>query len=509
MGSGEREFEDGLSREDLVDRELYDRAPVALCTIDLAGRIGDANLAFCSLFGRHAQMLLGMPFHQLFESPDRSVIRQHLRLCQIHRASSSLVTRVPGLLSAAPRTVLLQSAPALGPEGLIGCSTSVVDLSEVESTEARLRFLVDAAATLASSFDYTATIAQVVARCAPMLADEASLQLEGDPLAAGSIQARVLAAGQAVFDETRALMVVPIRSRDHVLGVLTLAMRGSRRSFSAGDLAFAQALASQMAVAIENARRFDAADQSARAREQLLEFVSHDLNNPLNTILLSAATLARTTEGARSEKQERAFATLVRSTRRMQRLVADLLDVTGFDTGALSSKLEVHDVNRLVDDVASEMYSLAAERGIELSLEPAPDLQVCCDHARTVQILCNLISNSIKFTPRGGRIIVTARADGSEVRFSVRDTGPGIEASVLPQIFERHVRGHEAATQGHGLGLFIAKTLVEAQGGSIGVDTQAGAGSEFYFRLPLAAGGDAHRDHVPPLRILAPDRRLP
>src|SRR5262249_13706133 len=139
------------------------------------------------------------------------------------------------------------------------------------------------------------------------------------------------------------------------------------------------------------------------------------------------------------------------------------------------------------DEISELFASLAAAKRITLEIAPPPvPIAVTCDRERLVQVLANLVDNAIKFTPEDGRITVTVRAQHGTQLFAVRDTGSGIPASILPHVFERFRQARETARQGRGLGLYIAKGLVEAMHGAIWVDSEEGVGSTFSLTLPLA-----------------------
>ena len=149
---------------------------------------------------------------------------------------------------------------------------------------------------------------------------------------------------------------------------------------------------------------------------------------------------------------------------------------------------------KLFEEMASTLAPLAAEKRIALRFDAPPDGVIMrCDRDRVIQVLSNLIGNSIKFTPDGGSVVVAASRTGAQALVTVSDSGPGIPASVRPHIFERFWQADETARKGRGLGLYIAKGLVEAQGGAIWVDSKADAGTTFSFTLPLTPTADSPR----------------
>ena len=227
------------------------------------------------------------------------------------------------------------------------------------------------------------------------------------------------------------------------------------------------------------------AEAAVATREELLAIVSHDLRNPLGSIVFSAALLQRTTiDGEEGERVHKSAQTILRSADRMTRLIADLLDFAQIQAGKLAVEQMPQDVEGLIRDCVEMLRPLAATK--DLKGMASAGLQVRGDRERVLQILSNLVGNAIKFTPEGGSIFIEAQDTGHEVRFSVRDTGQGISEEELPRIFDRFWQAQRKNRAGIGLGLSIAKGLVEAQGGRLDVESKLGAGTTFFFTLPLA-----------------------
>lgn len=237
---------------------------------------------------------------------------------------------------------------------------------------------------------------------------------------------------------------------------------------------------------------------AARLREEILAVVSHDLKNPLGAILMSADHLARKITEPRARKQ---VDTIRRSAARMDRLMADLLDVASLQVGRLPVDPEEIDVRLLVDEAIESHQPLAHDGSLTLLRDPpgsgsdgstAPPLpHALADRSRTLQVLSNLLGNAIKFCSPGDTIVVRTLASRDKLHFSVADTGPGIPADDIPHIFEPYWSARNPAKQGTGLGLFISKGIVEAQGGRIWVESSVGAGTTFHFTLPIALPREA------------------
>jgi signal transduction histidine kinase len=229
------------------------------------------------------------------------------------------------------------------------------------------------------------------------------------------------------------------------------------------------------------------AEAAVATRDELLAIVSHDLRNPLSVIVTGAAVLQRTTvEGTDGERVQRSARAILRSADRMNRLIADLLDLARIQAGQLAVEQKTQDAEGMVREGVEMLRPLAAEMDLKLDGIASPGLQVRCDRGRVLQILSNLVGNALKFTPKGGSISIEAHGAGHEARFFVRDTGQGISEEELPRIFDRFWQAQRKNRTGIGLGLTIAKGLVEAHGGHLWVESEIGAGTTFFFTLPIA-----------------------
>jgi signal transduction histidine kinase len=210
-----------------------------------------------------------------------------------------------------------------------------------------------------------------------------------------------------------------------------------------------------------------------------MEIVAHDLRNPLGAIGMSAeALLCKPAEDEDRRHVER----ILRATSRMNRLIGDLVDVSGIEHETLAMTRTREPVESIIRETAEAFAPRAEQRHITLEVQSPPaDLAIAADRARIVQLLGNLLGNALKFTPEGGRVAVRVSEQNQLVRFEVADTGPGIPPADVPHIFEQYWKGDG---EGTGLGLFIARSIVEAHGGDLGVRTAPGAGATFFFTLP-------------------------
>ncbi len=230
------------------------------------------------------------------------------------------------------------------------------------------------------------------------------------------------------------------------------------------------------------------ADEAVAHRDDFLGMVSHDLRNLLSGILYSAELLARQTDGSAAEPRVVANVERIRRySARMNRLIGDLVDVTSIDAGKLSVTPRPGDPAPAIAE-AIELFRAAAEaRRIALVSRVRPGtLRTQFDPDRLLQVLANLISNSIKFTPEGGRVEITAEASGEQVHFVVTDSGPGIPAHLLERVFERFWQVGADDSRGMGLGLYISRCIIVAHGGRIWAESELGKYSAIHFTLPAA-----------------------
>jgi signal transduction histidine kinase/DNA-binding NarL/FixJ family response regulator len=289
----------------------------------------------------------------------------------------------------------------------------------------------------------------------------------------------------------RGLLAAPLVGQDgKALGSLQLTDR-LQGDFDAGDEAMLVQLAQTASVALENARLYRAAQEAAATRDDVLAIVSHDLRNPLNVVGMSAALLRTTLDESPTPSAPRCAPLVQRIERnvtRMNRLIDDLLDASRVDTGKLSVRLKPEKASALVSDAVEAALPLAEAQQIRLqAVGLDTTLVVRADRDRILQVLSNLIGNSLKFVPKvGGAVTVSVGIDANRARFSVSDNGPGIPAEHAEHLFERYWKGANSSRDGAGLGLFIAKGILDAHGGEIRIANDGTPGATVRFWLHLA-----------------------
>lgn len=281
-------------------------------------------------------------------------------------------------------------------------------------------------------------------------------------------------------------MIVPLVARGRVLGLITLAFSDSGRRYGPAELALAEELARRAALAIDNARLYGQAQQAVRAREGVLAVVSHDLRNPLASILLNTSTvLELSAPGALDPWVADSLRQTVALVEQSNRLIEDLLDVSRVTNGGITLLRAPHDLRDLATRADRMLRPLAEDRGLSLEVT-VPDAPVPAnvDGDRVLQVLSNLVGNAIKFTPAGGRVSLAMEAANGIARVMVKDTGIGIAADELDHVFDPFRQVGDVDRRGVGLGLPIARGIVEAHGGRISASSEPGVGSVFTFTLP-------------------------
>jgi sigma-B regulation protein RsbU (phosphoserine phosphatase) len=230
-----------------------------------------------------------------------------------------------------------------------------------------------------------------------------------------------------------------------------------------------------------------AAEAAVRGRDEVLRIVSHDLGNSLSAVLLTTAVLLRTHATESPEKTHQRLENIRRLAEQMQRLRQDLLDVAMLEAGRLSMDRIPLEPAALVEQARERFSAAAAEKSVVLQCSTEGGAcRVLADEARIFQVLANLLTNALKFTPAGGVITLGTEIVPEGVQFVVSDTGPGIPEEHLPKLFDRFWTTRAGNPHGAGLGLAIAKGIVEAHGGRIWAESRPESGATFFFILPLA-----------------------
>lgn len=300
-------------------------------------------------------------------------------------------------------------------------------------------------------------------------------RFERNPLVTGEPELRFYAGALLESDDGYPLGTLCVLDRQP--RVLSAHQLDALRVLSAQVMKLIE-LRRELAVSARLSARLDAA---LKAREQVLQIVSHDLRSPLSTVLLTAHQLSRL---ATAPGQEHAAQRLRRAGETMRDLVDDLLDFESLDSGALSFEWRAISCASVLTELEAAFDLDASARGLSLVVDDDCEGDVRCDPRRLTQALGNLVANALKVTPDGGTITLGCVIDDAAVAFEVRDTGPGFDEETAERLFEPFWRGASPQARGAGLGLAITRRIVEAHGGVLSASSEPGLGAVFTARLP-------------------------
>jgi signal transduction histidine kinase len=406
-----------------------------------------------------------------------------------------------------------------------------------EIAEERARFKVRAGAVLASSLDYEETLRNVAALAVPRIADWCGVELLGpdgkskqvavahvdpakvefarelsrryppDPDARTGapnvmrtgmselypeIPEELLVAGAKDAEHLqlirelglRSAMVVPIKDREKVLGVISFITSGNHRQYTTADLAMAEQLGQRAGAAIANATLYEQATAAVKMRDEFMLIAGHELRTPLAAMMLHHQVLAALPLDTPIAKVHERGAKLIKQGERLSRLVDELLDVSRISAGRLTLDRRNLDLEDLVRDVCGRMTESAERAGSSLNLD-LQSVSGSWDRERIDQVITNLLTNAIKYG-KGSPIEVRLSRQGEQAVLAVSDRGIGISVEDQARVFQRFERAVSPRKFGGlGLGLWIVKQLVTAHGGTIAVESELGVGSTFTVTLPL------------------------
>ena len=286
------------------------------------------------------------------------------------------------------------------------------------------------------------------------------------------------------------VLVVPIMARGRIVGALSFGRAADLPLFSDREQRLAEELAQLIGLAVEQQRIASVADAAARTKSEFLAMMSHELRTPLNAIAGYAQLLEMGFRGPLTEGQRDAVSRILRGQEHLLTLVDAVLTFSRLTSGRLGVESTELDAADLIDTASEPLVVEFAAREIDFRILPCPErVRVCADRERAVEILRHLLSNALKFTPKGGAVTVGCEEAGGSIRFVVADTGRGIPEAQRDAIFQPFVQVEKGLTRsadGSGLGLAIGRELAERMGGTLTVTSQEGAGSRFVLSLVRA-----------------------
>ncbi len=282
------------------------------------------------------------------------------------------------------------------------------------------------------------------------------------------------------------ILSVPLMAKQNFIGTLVMISTNPNRRYHELDLRVAEGIALRAALSIENSQLYNKSQKAISSRENILAVVSHDLKNPVTAIKLIGQTMQflETPDKATCHSLAKK---IENSARQMQVLIGDLLDFSKIQSGTFSVQQTPECFTIATKEIIDSFLVQAESQKQNLIVEFATDLpKVLIDIPRISQVISNLLGNAFKFTPSGGTVKISANKRSNDILVSVSDTGPGIPSEYLTRIFDRFWQTESAKNKGSGLGLSIAKGIVQAHGGRIWAESEIGKGSTFHFTVPLA-----------------------
>jgi signal transduction histidine kinase len=295
--------------------------------------------------------------------------------------------------------------------------------------------------------------------------------------------------------ETRSILGVPLKLRQAIIGVLEVVNKEDEEGFTEDDIQIATTLGAQAAIAVENARLLDELQQAYRElsevdqlKNDFVSIASHELRTPLAVILGYATFLRDNVSGQASEQLE----IVLSSAMQLRDLIDDMVNLRHIQTEEVQLQRAMFSLRQLVLDVVREFSELAGSKQQTLTTKFTPSdqaLNIDADRQKVYLILANLVSNAVKFTPERGRIHINVALKEHRYWVSVIDTGIGIPKADYERVFDQFFQSEPTLTrtyQGMGIGLAIAKGMVEVHHGRIWLESVRGKGSKFTFVLPTA-----------------------
>lgn len=510
---------------------LYSQAPFGYVSTDTDWVILRANGTFAEIVGIRPDRLIGRKLGSLLAPGSRArhaTIDAPL-LAREHRIDevSSAMLHVDGSQHRVLMTSVLQPSDGDHPDVI---RTSVllrrdrrepdrqlrIAQRQARAADERLHLLQQAVATLAGAKSLAEVVVgmEKAAKDAGLASAElwlpradgnlGRMRIEGDDVrtevALLSDEAIALSFrnGTTIAANEQQIIVSPVGPPQQPLGVMVLDRgNGVINVDSAGENVAARDRNMLTAVGHEVGQALLRAELNVQ-REWFLGAAAHDLRNPVTLVIGFASTLARQAEDRLLDSDRKMLATIVEAGERMSALIDDLLDFVATEAGTISLDLRTVDLLSLVDAVLERHAAAAAAKQITVKRQSTLDRpQVRVDERRIGQVLENLVSNAVKFSPPGSTVTIAVSKEERRALIEVRDDGPGIPEEELPDIFKAFHRASNRPTAGEGstgLGLSIAKNIIEAHGGTIAVASVVGGGTTFRCRLPLLGSGDSQPD---------------
>jgi PAS domain S-box-containing protein len=539
-----REAEALILRKSAEFEAVFQHLPEPVIMASAERDIALVNPAAAALLGYAPGELVGRPVSAIYADPEayeRLGRTRHHPLSEAvgpdtyevryrHKGGEAILTETTSTVMRTPDGTVI---------GYVGL---VRDIREKRRDERMMAFLSEAGSVLASSLDHQETLSALARLAVPALGDwclidlleedgtarrvevvnpepryaalkEHLARLPPRPTHLGHPPARALFEGRPllvpVVDRERigamarsdeharviaatgvhSMLCVPLVAQTRTLGVLTLMLDSTPRSYDEKDLSYAKQLASKAAQAVENARLYLKATEAVAARDEFMGVCSHELKTPLTSMKLQLQAAEQqvaqpAVRAALPEGLPRRLGVASRQLRRLEKLIEDMLDVSRIASGRLTMTLEPLSVREVVADTLEQMGERLGASGVRVELEVEEDGQVRGDRLRLAQVLDNLLTNALKYGEGQPVRVRVARGEGRS-RVVVEDRGPGIPPEDQERIFRRFERAASTRpVSGLGLGLYISRQIAEAHGGTLTVQSAPGEGARFALELP-------------------------
>lgn len=425
---------------------------------------------------------------------------------------------------------------------IIGTSDIIRDITERKAIEFNTTFLAEASKILFSSLDYKTTLNNVAKLAVPKIADWCAVYMKKNKgveiialahsnpkqikvaqelfkkyptdLNANAGVAGVLKSGKTEFypvvthemikktaknkEHLRlmetinfvSLIICPLIVHHHTAGTIIFVSSTQKKHFTKTDVSVAEELAHRAAIAIENASLYTDAQKAINLRDSFISLASHELKTPVTSLKMYTQALNRQFEKRGDTNLQSYFEKIDQQTDKLTRLVNDLLNVSKIQHGKLEFTFETININEVVKETVDALQEITRKH--KIIIEGKIKEKVYADQYRIYQVLTNLLTNAVKYSPHADRIIVRLMSKKDEAVVTVQDFGIGIETNQQDKIFNQFYRvisPEEKTYPGLGMGLFISSEIIKRHGGSIIVESSIGYGSQFSFTLPLLPAG--------------------
>lgn len=287
----------------------------------------------------------------------------------------------------------------------------------------------------------------------------------------------------------KSVMMVPIFSKNKPIGAITFVTTETKRYYNEADLLMAEELATRASVAIENAKLFQNSQEAITVRDDFISVASHELKTPVTSVKMFAQVLKKHSEQIGDKQAVRHLSKMDQQIDKLTELIYDLLNVSKIQAGRMEFRESIFNFDEVITDVVDILQETETKH--KIVVEGKTGKKVKGDKERIGQVLNNLISNAIKYSPKSDKVVVTLKATKKNVTVAVQDFGIGMSKVHLDKIFERFYRIYDTTDKtfpGLGIGLYIASEIVKRHGGKLWVESDLGKGSTFYFSLPINYG---------------------